>query len=67
MNTSPRRSSIGKGVKHLDFKFGGETYYTQFIISTREKKKYFIHEIHKLAVDVAFTQMMSKKGIKNRG
>ena len=48
-------------------KFGGKTYNTLFSTSTGEKKKYFMHDMHKLAVDVTFTQMTAKKGIKKHG
>ena len=48
-------------------KFGGKTYNTQFNTSTVEKKKYFMHDMHKLAVDVTFTQMTAKKGLKKHG
>ena len=46
-------------------KFGGKIYDTQFTTRTGEKKNYFIHNMHKLAVYVIFTQMMDKKSIKN--
>ena len=48
-------------------KVGGETYDTQFTTSTGEKKKYFMHDMHKLAVDVKSTQITAKKGIKKHG
>ena len=48
-------------------KFGGKTYDTQFATSTGERKKCFMYNIHKLAVDVTFTQMTAKKGIKTHG
>ena len=48
-------------------KFGGGKYDTQFATSTREKKKYFIHDMHKLAVDVTLTEMTAKKDIKKHG
>ena len=32
---------------------------------TGEIKKYVMHDMHKLAVDMTFTQMMAKNGIKN--
>ena len=51
----------------LKIKFSGETYDTQFITSTGEKKNVFMHDMHKLAVDVTFTQITSKKGIKKHG
>ena len=31
------------------------------------REKYFTHGMHKLAVDVTFTQMTAKKSIKNNG
>ena len=46
-------------------KFGGERYDTQFANSTGEKKKYFMHDMHKLAMDVIFAKMTANKGIKN--
>ena len=45
----------------------GEGYNIQFTTSTGEKKKYFMHYMHKLAVYVTFTQMTAKKGIKKHG
>ena len=42
-------------------------YDTQFTPSTGEKKKYFMHDMHKLAVDATFTQMTAKKGIQKHG
>ena len=60
-NTSPRSSNAGKRVEHLEMKFGGKTYDAQLTTSTGEKKKYFMHDMHKLAVDVTFTQMTAKK------
>ena len=66
-NTSPRRANAGKGVERLEMKFGGKTYDTQFATSTGERKKCFMYNIHKLAVDVTFTQMTAKKGIKKHG
>ena len=64
-NTSPSRANAGKGVEHLGMKFGDKTYDNQLITSTGEKKKYFMHEMNKLAVDVTLIQMIPKKGIKN--
>ena len=55
-----------KGVKRLKMKFGGKNYDTQFT-STGKKRKDFMHAMHKLTVDVAFTQMTSRKGIKEHG
>ena len=66
-NTRPRRANVGKGVDRLEMKFGGGKYDTQFTTSTREKKKYFMHDMHKLAVDVTFTQITAKRGIKKHG
>ena len=48
-------------------KFVGGKYDTQFTTSTREKKKYFMHDMHQLAVDATFTEMTAKKGIKKHG
>ena len=64
-NTRPGRANAGKRVDRLEMKFGGESYNTQFTTSTGEKEKYFMHDMHKLAVDVAFAQMTAKKGIEN--
>ena len=47
-------------------KFGGNKYDTQ-LTSTRKRNKYFMHDMHKLAVDVKFTHMKAKNGIKNHG
>ena len=47
-------------------KFGGKKYDTQFT-RTGKKKNYFIHDMHKLAVNVIFTQITDKKGGKNHG
>ena len=44
-------------------KFRGKIYDTKLTTSTGEKKKY-MHDMHKLDVDVTFTQMTAKKGIK---
>ena len=63
-NTRKRRANAGKGVERLEMKFGWETYDTQFTTITGEKKTHFMHDMHKLAVDVTFTQMSVKKGIK---
>ena len=63
-NTRPKRANAGKGVERLEIKFRGKKYGTQFT-STVNKKN--IHDMHKLAVDVTFTQMASKKGIKKHG
>ena len=46
--------------------FGGNKYYTQFT-RTGKKRKYFINDMHKLDVDVIFTQITYKKGIKKHG
>ena len=43
------------------------TYDTQFTTITGERKKDFMHDMHKLAVDVTFTQLVTKKGIKKHG
>ena len=66
-NTRPRRANTGKGVEHCEMKFGGGKYDTQFATSTGQKKTYFMHDIHKISVDVKLTQMTAKKGIKNHG
>ena len=65
--TRPRRADAGKLDKRLEMKIGVEIYDTQFVTSTGEKKKYFMHDMHKLAVDVTFAQMTAKRGIKKRG
>ena len=62
MNTSPRRVNAGQVVGILEMNFGGNKYYIQFA-STGKKRKYFMHDMHKLAVYVAFPQTTSKKGI----
>ena len=62
MNTRTRRENAGKGAERLAIEFGGKTYDTQFTTSTGEKN-FFIHDMHKLAMDVTLTQMTSKKGI----
>ena len=64
-NTRPRRANTVKGVERSKIQFGGETYDTKFTTSTGEKKKYFMHDMHKLAVDMTFTQMKDRKGTKN--
>ena len=64
-NTRPRWINAKKAVEHLEMKFWGETYDTQFTTSAREKKKYFMHDMHKLAVGVKFTQITAKKSNKN--
>ena len=66
-NTIPNRANSGKGVDCLEMKFGGKIYDTKFTTRTGEKKKYFMHDMQKLAVDVKFTQMTIKKGKKNNG
>ena len=43
--------------------FRGNKYDTQFTI-TGNKRKYYMHDMHKIAVGVRFTQMTSKNGIK---
>ena len=64
-NTRPIRSNVRKGVEQLEMKFGGKTYNTQLTTSTGIFFK--MHDKHKLAVDVKFTQMMANKGIKKHG
>ena len=66
-NTSPRRVNSGKGVERLEMNSGGKTYDTQFTTIIGEKKRHFMHDMHKLVVDVTFTQMISKKGINKHG
>ena len=46
--------------------YGGKKYDTQFT-STGKKKKYFMHDMHKLSVGVTFTHITSKKGFKKHG
>ena len=53
-NTRPRMTNTGKGVESLDMKLRGKKYDTQ-LTSTGKKRKYFMHAMHKLAVDVMFT------------
>ena len=62
-NTRPRMDNAGKVVERLEIKFGVKKYDTQFIITG--KKKTFMHDMHKLAVDVTFIQVTDKKGINN--
>ena len=66
-NTTPRRDNAGKVVDPLEIIFGGKIYYTQYTTITGEKKTYFMHDMHKLAVDVTFTKMVAKKDIKKNG
>ena len=66
INKISRNANSGKGVESLNMKFGGNKYDTQFII-TGKKKKYFMHGMHKLAVDVTFTQIKYNKGINKYG
>ena len=66
-NTRPIMANAGKGFERLEINFGGKTYDTQFTISTGEKNKYFMHDMHKPAVDVVFAQMTAKKCIKKHG
>ena len=63
-NTGPIKANAGKLVERLKMNFGGETYDTQSTTSTREKQKNVMYDMYKLAVDVTFTQMTAKKGIK---
>ena len=63
-NTRPRRANAVKGVEHLKMKYREKTYDTQFTNSTGKSKNCIMHDMHKLAVDVTFTQMTVKKGIK---
>ena len=58
--------NAGKGVERLEMKFVGNTCRIQFT-STGKKRKYFMNDMQKLAVDVTFTHMTDNKGIKNRG
>ena len=60
--TRPRRANTGKVIDSLDIKFGGKKYDTQFT-STGKKRKHFMHDMHKVSVDVTFTQMTANKGI----
>ena len=63
---SPRISNAGKSVECIKMKFGGKKYDIQFS-STGKKKRYFIHDMHKLAMDVIFTKVIDKKGINKNG
>ena len=60
------RENSGKYVERLDMKFLGKKYETQ-LTSTGKKRKYFMHSMQKLAVDVTFAQMTANKGIKSHG
>ena len=66
-NTRPRRAKAVNGVERLEMKFGRKTCHTQFTTNNGEKKKGFMHDMQKLAVDMTFTQMTAKNGIKNHG
>ena len=66
-NTRPRRANTGKGVECLKMNFGGKTYDNKLTTSTGENKKYFMHDMQKLSVDVKFDQTTAKKGIKKHG
>ena len=65
--TRRRRDNAGKAIEHLEMNFAGKTYYTQFATSTDDKKIYFMHDMHKLTVDVTFTLMIYKNGITKHG
>ena len=54
-NKSPRRDNARKFVERLETNFGGKKYDTQFT-STGNRKTYFMHDMHKIAMDVTFTQ-----------
>ena len=62
MITRPRKANVGKCVEHLEMKFVGNKYDTEFT-STEIKKRYFMHYMHTLTMDVTFTQMTYKKVI----
>ena len=51
MNTAPIRANTVKGFDCLEMNFGGDKYETQFT-STGKNRKYFMHGMHKLSVDV---------------
>ena len=59
--TIPIRENSGKGLDCLDTNFGGNKYGTQFI-NIGEKK--FMHDMHEIAVDAKFTQMIANKTMK---
>ena len=61
MNTRPRRANTGKYVELLKMKFGGYKHDTQFT-RTGNRKKEFMHEMHKLDVYVTFKLTTAKKG-----
>ena len=44
----------GKGVERINMEFRGNKYDTKFT-RTGKKRKYFMHYMHKLALDVTFT------------
>ena len=46
--------------------FGGKKYDTK-LTRAENKKKEYMHDMHKLSMGVTFTQMTDKKGIKRHG
>ena len=60
--TIPSSKNSGKYFERLKMKFGGKKYGNQF--TNTEEKKQFMRDMHKIAVDVTFTQIIAKKGLK---
>ena len=47
--------------------FVGKKYGTQFIRNEKRKYQEFMQDIHRIAVDVTFTQINTKRGIDMHG
>ena len=58
-NTRPRRANVGNRVERL---LWHSIYHQHWV-----KEKKIMHDMHKLTVDVTFTQMTTKKGIEKHG
>ena len=54
MNTMSRRENSEKGVERLAMNFWGNKYNTQFT-RTGKKKKQFMHDMHRLSLDLVPT------------
>ena len=64
----PRRAAAGAGIDRLEMNFGGKSYYTvkhrQMLMQKMRNYTTTEEEYHQAAVDVMFTQMSAKKGMK---
>jgi hypothetical protein len=64
----PRRAAAGAGIDRLEMNFGGKSYYTvkhrQMLMTKIRNYTTKAEGFHRAAVDVMFTQMSAKRGMK---